>query len=89
VTGQPQAILLHPDTLRLVQGQDDDTLIGYVRRRTFRGDSYRLDIAYRDDLTLTLNIPSYDNLVPQVGDQVYMAISPDSAIPLLGEHEQE
>lgn len=80
VTGNPRAVLLHPDGLHLTASNTPNALHGIVRERLFLGDRYRLMVAYQHG-TLMLKVPTSG--APALGEMIHIAPTPDSILPLV------
>lgn len=70
MTGQPAAILLHPDGLRLAREDSGRTITAQVAECVFRGDHYQLRVATSDDLRLSFNIPARGSAAPGIGETI-------------------
>ncbi|GAB4509563.1 MAG: ABC transporter ATP-binding protein [Anaerolineae bacterium] len=73
---EAQAILIHPDDLRL---DEDGTLHGVVQECVFRGEGYQIKVVV-NDLLFTLKIPRQMRV--DVGQPVRLAFSPEAVVPL-------
>ncbi len=79
VSGEPDAILLHPHGLQLVSNGTLDAIIGVVEKRVFQGETYRMVIKCNDDIRLTLTVEDH---APAIGESVSLRISPEMVLPL-------
>jgi ABC-type Fe3+/spermidine/putrescine transport system ATPase subunit len=82
VAGQPRAVLVHPDDIRVVTKDSPDAIHGQVRERVFLGDAYRLVLEVNDNLNLTLKIPSRDAAIPAMGDSIAVQVMPETIVEL-------
>lgn len=76
--GEPYALLLHPDGLRL---DSDGALHGQVTEAVFRGGAYRVTVRHESGAALTFDVPATVD-VPPVGAWVRLSTGASWVIPL-------
>lgn len=74
VDGQPNALLLHPDGLRLASADASNVITGQVVERVFQGDNYRLRVKIADDHVLTFIHAARDGAVPEIDAKVGIVV---------------
>lgn len=77
-SGEPEAVLLHPDGMAIVPSAMD-AITGVVKESVFRGDDYKLVMRHESGTRLTLKV---DGKAPAVGETVAVTIAPEMVIPL-------
>lgn len=82
VDGQPNAVLLHPDGLRLAPQDAPNVIKGQVIERVFQGDNYRLRVKIADDHVLTFTHATRDGAAPEVRALVGIAVDERSITSL-------
>ncbi len=84
VPGEPAAVLLHPDSLSLVNDTSERlTISGVVVERVFSGREYQLALALVTGEKLTFTISAHNGTgIPAVGDSLTAQIDPALVIPL-------
>lgn len=80
LSGQADAVLLHPDGLEVMPNNTFGAIQGHVEECIYLGDSYRIRLQTDAGVPLTLKIAAYESLSVQIGQQVY--IRPRQVIPL-------
>jgi thiamine transport system ATP-binding protein len=75
-----QAILLHPDSLQLVNSEIPDTVSAVVQERVFLGDFYRFETRHASGALIMFKLPGIQTMLPSVGDLVFL--KPSVIIPL-------
>lgn len=87
VDAKPDAILIHPDKMRLerVEGSRQDVtkmhgLNGIIIECVFQGDTYRVKIRLDPEIILTLKTAD----APSIGESVVVVFSEDAIVPLGG-----
>lgn len=78
VTGRPEALLFHPDGLRLDEG---GALRGQVLESVYRGGVYRLKVRHESGVLLSLNHAAFDN-APQVGESIGLTMASEWIVAL-------
>ena len=76
------AVLLHPDGLRLCDAGDPQAVKGRVVTRTFLGDVYQLQLEHLSGRTLMMRWHSAGAHPPAVGDHLAVKPVPESCIAL-------
>jgi thiamine transport system ATP-binding protein len=84
VSGEPKAILLHPDGLKCVLPDTPGTIRGRVIGRVFMGDVYRLEVEQERGQRLLIRQPSQDYPLPEMGDSIGLRVSPKGVVELRG-----
>lgn len=84
IPGEPAAVLLHPDSLSLVDDTPERLAIsGVVVERVFSGREYQLALALVTGEKLTFTVSAHNgNGIPAVGDSLTAQIDPALVIPL-------
>lgn len=80
LSGQADAVLLHPDGLEVMPNNTFGAIQGYVEECVYLGDSYRIRLRVDAGIPLTLKLPARDSVTVQIGQQIY--IRPRQVIPL-------
>ncbi|MCB9451894.1 MAG: ABC transporter ATP-binding protein [Anaerolineaceae bacterium] len=85
--GEPEAVLLHPDGISLVDGESEPRDIsGVVVERVFSGRDYQLALALATGERLSFTTPAkHGNGIPLVGETAVVRIDPARVIPLVDE----
>lgn len=78
VNGEADTILLHPSGIQLVDGESSGVIRGEIIQRTFLGDTYHLKVQHQSGITLAFRVSARESWIPQVGETVALAISPES-----------
>jgi ABC-type Fe3+/spermidine/putrescine transport system ATPase subunit len=78
ISGEPNAILLHPDGIEIAQAATG-SITGVVKERVFQGDNYRLVIEHESGIRLTFKV---NGQAPAMGETVAVHVAPDRIIPL-------
>ena len=82
VVGQPEAILIHPDSLYLSREDNPNTFVGQVIERVFQGESYRLRVELTSEIAFVVNIESGNNIPPKNGDRIKLAYKKKAILAL-------
>lgn len=82
VSGQPHAILLHPDGLQITSTASERDVPCVLQESVFLGDSYRLRVRHASGTQLTLKILASLGTTPSIGASTFVHIAPESVIPL-------
>jgi ABC-type Fe3+/spermidine/putrescine transport system ATPase subunit len=83
ITTEADAVLLHPDGVRLGKEENGYTISGKISACTFMGDAYSLEIETGSGSLLRFKVPSSDIHALVVGDTITVSIQPEWIIPLV------
>lgn len=79
ISGQPRAVLLHPDGLRVDPAGE---VSGEISEVVYRGDHYRVALVHASGQPITLDVPAADGFTPVVGGRLSLSVSPESVLGL-------
>jgi ABC-type Fe3+/spermidine/putrescine transport system ATPase subunit len=77
-----EAILIHPDRMRVVVASGSGRLSGNVTEKVFQGDVYRLRVEVAPRIVFSLKVSPRDGSVPEVGEEIALDFPDEAVIPL-------
>jgi putative spermidine/putrescine transport system ATP-binding protein len=84
VSGDPAAILIHPDGIKLAKHtESDDILHGTIRKVVYTGDTYQIDIVIKESIYFSFKVGVFQlKTLPLPGDTITIQYDADLVTPL-------